>query len=123
PDVTVMAKPRTIDRDARVTMKGVILVLPATSPLNKPTRQPTTKPARIPRKGPPLLKTSPIATLTSATIAPTERSIPAEKITSDCPHDANAITEIWRPIFVRFEKVKKAGESKAKTAITARITA
>src|ERR1041385_1887830 len=125
PSVYMKAAPRTIVMSASVTMKGVILNLVMKTPAMEPESTPASNPHTIAAEnaragGSGDFNTLGATTPLNATSAPTERSIPAVRITNVIPTAMIAVIDVWRETFRMLSAVKKEGESCEKRSISAR---
>ena len=105
--------PRATPSMPRVAMNGGSCIrvtsTPLMSPTAAPTRIPTTTPSRI---GRPAWDTAIVpSTPESPATEPTERSIPAVRMTSVWPTAMIATTETWTAMLNRLLEVKKYGEA------------
>src|SRR5207245_9996113 len=113
--------PRAADIIDSVTTEGGRRILPMQQPFTSPASVPTPIPARMPDAVPWLLTTLAETTLTSAATEPTERSIPAVRITIVCPHATRPVEAIWRLMLARFESCVNVGFKTPKMTARVRI--
>ena len=106
--VYMRANPRPIFIIAKVTIKGGIVVLDITNPLNTPTRVPAQMEIGIAMiDGTPTLVISPQQRHPDTAITePTERSIPPNMITIVIPHARITLMDICRMMLERFLTVQ-----------------
>src|ERR1041384_3410602 len=125
PSVYMNARPRTIVMSASVTMKGVILNLVMNSPATEPDAIPVNTPQQSAAAKPSAGGSGDLSTLVaitplSATRAPTERSIPAVRITNVIPAPMMAVIYVGSETLRMLSAVKKNGESCEKSMISMR---
>jgi len=109
---------------ARVAMKGVMANLAMKRPDRAPLTSPTTRAPPMPRTiaGPGetgSLSSSAHTTPDAATMEPTDRSIPAARITKVIPAAVMARTDVCRVTLARLETDKKCSETTPKTTTSA----
>src|SRR5699024_2912062 len=133
PPVHSIVKPRAMVNIASVAIKDGILNLVTAIPLNHPKKVETNKPAimapitvnSIKRlktgTSTPFCNKPAVTAPPNASTEPTERSMPAVKITSVSPTDIQTLTEICRSTFHIFSVVKKLSVSSAKRALNSKI--
>jgi hypothetical protein len=109
PPVMACTRPRAIERLARVTMNGGTENFAISSPLNSPTAAPAASAPRMTTVedwpwAPSQAPVTPARPITD----PTERSIPAVRMTSDAPIAAMATKAKLRDTSVRFEVLRNS---------------
>ena len=114
PPARFSARPERNDIVASVAMKGKTRSRVMIRPLIKPATSPVAMPINAPGTMPYCIIASAVTTLTSATIAPTERSRPAVRITSVCPNATMASADAWSPMFRKFGRLRKTSDMEAK---------
>ncbi len=85
--------------------RSVVIVSPLKTPIAMPTSSPASTPASTPC---PCTSTSAQTTPDRPTTEPTERSMPAVRITNVIPAARIAVNAFWRSTFDRFSAVKNA---------------
>jgi hypothetical protein len=103
------AAPRAICIVASVMMKGGIGVRAAKAPLTAPQSIATPRPAATDGATPARGNSQTVTVPTSATTAPTDRSIPPIRITRVIPNARIALTEICWARSSRFSAVRNCG--------------
>ena len=91
-------------------MNGKTLSFAITSPLTRPTAHPVSSAARTPAAIPWLRIAKALKMLTSATVAPTERSRPAVMIANVCPNDTPASAAAATPMLRKLGTEKNTSE-------------
>ena len=114
-----MVTPRRAVMVTRVAMKACTLPLAMMRPLTPPSRAPA---PRV--RGTTSQIGSSMATMVAAraphraSTEPTDRSMPAVRMTSVMPTAMMALTEVWRSMLSRLSAVKKLGLRKETTPIS-----
>ena len=118
-----MASPRPMTIIPSVMMKGGMPPKLMPSPFTAPMITPIARPARSTRGiGVPTSSSIAETTAVTATIEPTERSIPAVRITKVMPMETMPNNAIWRSTLMMLKVFRKTGEISAATMHMARRT-
>ncbi len=112
PSVKRNAAPRQMVISASVAMNGVMLTLVMSTPAAAPEKAPIPSPARraagrATASGTCQCSRAVVMTPVKATTDPTERSIPAVRITKVIPAAMMAMIDVWRETLRMFSGVKK----------------
>jgi len=123
PSVYIYDAPRQIVINERVTIKGVILNRVINNPATVPEHIPIDNPANNASgkeisKGMLSFNIDVAITPLNATIAPTDRSMPAVRMTNVIPAAIIAVMEVWSVTFSILSAVKKYGENKENKIIS-----
>jgi hypothetical protein len=112
PLVRIRATPLVTDMAARVTMKGLIFILEINRPLNIPTAVPAAKPKQTDiSTDNPECRAKAIQTPLSATIAPTDKSIPLVQMTNVIPTEIITSKALWSRMLRQLSQVIKNGDA------------
>src|SRR5207302_4979103 len=117
PPVYTSVAPRAIVSIARVTMNGATRPLATARPFTTPNPAPAASPARrLNANGTPPFSAPAMIAPARASSEPTDRSIPAVRMTKVIPAAMIALMETCRATLSRFSAVRNEGESSARAA-------
>ena len=124
PSATISAIPLEMVMVPKVTIKGATFAFATISPFSRPNSNPVKIPARTAKAGgnnaSPLASTFAIianATPDTASMEPTDKSIPPVNITKVTPIANMALIEVCVKIVIKFVNVKNLSEMTESTAI------